>query len=82
MAFKTSLIEKNRYEWTNYHLSCAEKEIFIRDIYKSWYVTGINVNLDTIDKMVQFLKKETEGLKTILIGSSLGDILHHYLVLC
>ena len=71
-AFKQCLIDKNRFEWTNFHLSNVGKEIFIRDIYKSWYVIGINTTVDSIDKLVDFLKKETYGYKIILIGSSAG----------
>lgn len=53
----------------------AEKEIFVRDIYKSWYVTGINSSINSVDKLVDFLKEITFGYKVILIGSSAGGYL-------
>ena len=74
-AFRQSIIDKNRYEWTNFHLPNTGKEIFVRDIYKSWYVTGINTTVDSIDKLADFLQKETDGYKIILIGSSAGGYL-------
>ena len=74
-AFRESVIEKDRYEWTNFHFPNAGKEIFIRDIYKSWYVSGINERIDTIDHLVDFLRKEAEGYKIILVGSSAGGYL-------
>lgn len=74
-AFRNAILEKNRYEWENIHSKLASKEIYIRDIYKSWYVTGINEKIDTIDKLVHFLKTEIGELPTILIGSSSGGYL-------
>ena len=35
-------------------------------------MTGINSRIDTIDKLVEYLRKETEGYKVITIGSSSG----------
>ncbi|WP_125140100.1 hypothetical protein [Clostridium transplantifaecale] len=74
-AFEASIINKDRYEWTNFHIPIAKKEIFVRDIYKSWYVTGINEELNSIDNLTDFLRKETAGYKLILIGSSAGGYL-------
>ena len=74
-AFRKSIIENDRFEWENINSKLASKEIYIRDIYKSWYVTGINRQVDSIDKLVEFLKKEIGGLPTVLIGSSSGGFL-------
>ena len=71
-AFRRSFIENDYYEWKSYSNLPARKIIFMRDIYKSWYVTGINRYMDSIDKVIVFLKKETEGLKVITVGSSAG----------
>lgn len=73
--FEKSIIQKDRYEWMNVHCSLASKSIYVRDIYKSWYVTGINSRINTVDNLVDFLKGETAGYKVITIGSSSGGYL-------
>lgn len=71
-AFRRSFIDNDRYEWKNFEKLPAEKFIFVRDIYKSWYVTGINSRLDSANKVINFLKQETTGMKVITVGSSAG----------
>ena len=77
------MIEKDRYEWTNFSHPRAEKEIFVRDIYKSWYVTGVNSRLNTIDSLIAYLKEAVQGFSVVTIGSSAGGylaaILGHFL---
>ena len=74
-CFREQLIEKDRYEWTNFSHPDAEKEIFVRDIYKSWYVTGVNSRLNTIDALIAYLKDEVQGFSVVTIGSSAGGYL-------
>lgn len=89
-AYEENIIKRDRYEWTNFFPLNAKKRIYIRDIYKSWYVTGVNQDIDSIDKLVEFIKKESNGLKLVCIGSSsggylavlLGCLLHADHVLC
>ena len=75
--FTKQIRDNDRYEWINitnsriFQKKCA-KIIFLRDIYKQWYVTGINQSLNTIEKLVPLLKKETEGYTVITAGSSSG----------
>lgn len=71
-TFKSEIIEKNRYEWYNTRIKNARKHIFVRDIYKQWYVNGINRKLDGVESLLAFLKTETAGCKIITIGSSSG----------
>lgn len=71
-AFKHSFVENDYYEWVKYGSTVSKKAIFFRDIYKSWYVTGINRHISSIDKLVEFIKKETEGMEVITVGSSAG----------
>lgn len=68
---------ENRYEWEYIveqsdipHI--ATKCIYVRDIRKTWYATGINRDIDTIDKMIDFFKKITDGYEVITVGSSAG----------
>lgn len=71
--FRFSVLEKNRYEWINLTIERAYKHIFIRDIYKQWYASGINSEINTLDKMIEWLRNETQDYKDIImVGSSGG----------
>lgn len=71
--FKNQLLKKNKYEWYNTRVDFTQKHIFIRDIQKQWYLNGINTELNSIEKVLSFLKKETAGYEEIItIGSSAG----------
>lgn len=70
--FRKRIIEKDFYEWYGSRVEKAYKHIFLRDIFKQWYLAGININIDSPEKLLDFLKKETEGMKVITIGSSAG----------
>lgn len=71
-VFIKNIVKNDRYEWTEKPFENAYKNIFIRDIKKQWYVEGINNEINTIDAVIEFLKKETDGYKTYWIGSSAG----------
>lgn len=70
--FRKRIVEKNFFEWYHSRITRASKHIFIRDIFKQWYLAGINININTPEKLIEFLKKETKGYKVITIGSSAG----------
>lgn len=77
--FRKQIIEKNFFEWYHSRINRASKHIFIRDVFKQWYLTGINTKINTPQKLTEFLRKETEGYNIITIGSSAGGyaaILH------
>lgn len=71
-TFQNEIEGKNRFEWYKTRLNNAEKHIFIRDINMFWYQKGISSKLDSIDKVSEFLKKETKGYDVVCIGSSAG----------
>jgi len=71
-SFKKSICDKNRFEWYNLRHPKATKHIFIRDVYKQWYLHGINNELNSIEKLEDFLKEETKGYTSYFIGSSAG----------
>jgi hypothetical protein len=71
-AFFDQIIKKDRYEWYHTRINCGAKHIFLRDIKIRHYLAGINSTLDTIEKVIDFLKSETEGYKIITVGSSSG----------
>lgn len=70
-------MQEDYYEWENVSSNASIREqacryIFVRDVYKSFCIHGINVNLDSIDKVATELMKLTEGKKVITVGSSAG----------
>ncbi|PHK18783.1 hypothetical protein VF12_39280 [Nostoc linckia z15] len=71
-VFKKRIVDKDRYEWYETRINNSAKHIFIRDIKKQWYLGGINSTLNSIDKLANFLKKETQGYSVITVGSSAG----------
>ncbi len=70
--FKKRIIDKNFFEWYNTRIEKAYKHIFVRDIFKQWYLSGINSKIDSQEKLFDFLKKETYGYNIINVGSSAG----------
>lgn len=67
-----AIFQKNRYEWWNMRHPRASKHIFIRDVYKQWYLHGINSKVNSLEKLAEFLKGATKGYDCIFIGSSAG----------
>lgn len=76
-TFADTIIYKNRYEWQSIANSRKirsnfAKIIFVRDIYKQWYVAGINHQLDSAEAVIAFVRKETLGYKLTTCGNSAG----------
>lgn len=71
-AFEYSILEKDRYEWSNMRVDYASKHIFLRDIFKQWYLGGINQDIDSPQKLYEWLKEETDDYKIETVGSSAG----------
>ena len=66
-------MKNNKYEYINIAKSIkAKKKIFIRDVWLSWYVKGINYEIDSISKLLEWLKENTEGYSNIIVGTSSG----------
>lgn len=72
MVFTKRIVECDTYEWWKCRIKKAYKHIFVRDVFKQWYVTGINSSINSQDRLYDFLKKETHGYKIITCGSSAG----------
>lgn len=70
-VFHNTIVEKDRYEWQKWK-ACSSREIFIRDVNKSWYFNGINNKCANIRSVVDLLKTLTQGYKVITVGSSAG----------
>jgi hypothetical protein len=71
-TFHRVILENNRFEWKKNITRFANKVIFLRDVTKSWYLEGINININTIEKLACFLEEQTHGLKVICVGNSAG----------
>ncbi|MFT3949347.1 MAG: hypothetical protein QM763_20455 [Agriterribacter sp.] len=75
IAFTESVVNKNKFEWYKTRVGFGHKHIFLRDIKKQWYLTGINSNINSPEALFNFLKEETKGYKPILLGSSAGGFI-------
>ena len=76
-VFEKIIIGKDRYEWENLSDSeeiraWADRIIFIRDIYKSWYVKGINEKINSVDEIIKWLSRVTQGWDVVTCGNSAG----------
>ena len=71
--FTKRIVNKDFYEWYHTRINRASKHIFIRDIFKQWYLGGINANINSPEKLAAFLKQETQGYTNVItLGSSAG----------
>lgn len=73
-VFTNEVIIKDKYEWIKISKSTKKfkKVIFIRDVFKQWYLKGINSSINNIDKLIEFISKENTNKKLILVGISSG----------
>lgn len=71
-VFESKIIKENAYEWYRLRVPGVKKHIFLRDIRKQFYVEGINNTLNSIDKLVEWLKTETKNYFIVTVGSSAG----------
>lgn len=76
-VFRRTILEQDHYEWEHIAQSReirenAGKIIFVRDIFRSWYVNGINARLDSVQKLMDFLREKTAGYRVITCGNSAG----------
>lgn len=75
--FNKRILQDNYYEWWRIgHLKQIKKHfqrvIYIRDIYKQWYVKGINKECDSIDKLHEKLAELCNGFRITIVGVSAG----------
>lgn len=82
------LIKSNRYEWENITSDKIVKKkyariIYVRDVWKNWYVKGINQEYDSVDKVADLLRNLTAKYDVHTVGTSSGGyaaILFGYLL--
>lgn len=77
------VLDNNYFEFVNIckdkRMTNFRKYIFLRDLDVSFYVNGINDEINCIGKLIEFLKKETFGLELIIVGVSAGGYLSNLL---
>jgi hypothetical protein len=72
--FKKYMYDRNKFEWLkrDWKIENAGLNIYIRDVFKQWHLKGINKEINSIDKLIQFIKEKTVGYEIVTIGSSAG----------
>lgn len=72
-TFRDRVISHNVFEWYKSRIDQADKHIFVRDVFKQWYVKGINIEVPDHDSLLRFLRQATEGYRRVVtVGSSAG----------
>lgn len=80
IAISSNGLKSNKvYEWENIvknrKFKNFKKIIFLRDLTFRFFINGINNELNNINKIIDFLRVETKGLKVYTIGISSGGYL-------
>lgn len=78
--FEKTIIENDRFEWKSIAQAIKTRKpvgkiIYVRDIYKKFYIHGINSNIDSIDKLITELELITKGYEVTTVGISSGGYL-------
>ena len=75
--FRKKIEIGDRYEWNKISENInAKKKIYLRDVKKIWYQTGVSKKINNINKIIFFLKRETKKFpEIVLVGSSSGGYL-------
>ena len=76
IIFSDVILKRDRYEYQNLaksnYLCGFRRIIFVRDIHKQWYITGINEECPDVFTTAELLKKETKGYTVTAAGNSAG----------
>ena len=71
-VFHKRILKNDEFEWTRRGIA-ADRIIYIRDILKEWYVNGIGKEVDSIDRLIEYIRSFVfEYREIICIGSSAG----------
>jgi len=71
-VFRKRIVEADAYEWYRTRVRAAHKHVFLRDVFKQWYLTGLNDKVSTPEALLEFLRAQTEGYRVVALGSSAG----------
>lgn len=73
-CFEKTVMKQNRFEWTNVARSVekrAERIIFVRDVYKKWYIRGVSERYPDVESLCKRLKERSVG-DIYTVGNSAG----------
>ena len=75
--FFQRIVKEDRYEWSNVMRSAQRLEkwgkiIYVRDIRKQWYITGINSRINSITQLKTLLEEITQNYEVFTVGNSAG----------
>lgn len=70
--FLNRITRHDSYEWENIPIKGIRKHIFLRDVHKQWYLTGINSHINSPELLFNFLRQECINCQVITVGSSAG----------
>ena len=79
-TFTRRILQQNKFDWrSNRFRGGIKKHIYIRDIYKQWYIEGINEDLNSIEKVAEWIRSVSEEhAEYVFLGSSAGG----YMCIC
>ncbi|TSA55956.1 MAG: hypothetical protein D4R39_05065 [Methylophilaceae bacterium] len=66
------LLEENRFEFQQHAPKSFRKIILVRDVFKTWYLKGINASTNNREEVVALLKSLTGNLPITCAGVSAG----------
>lgn len=75
--FKESIMEGRRYEWKSIAASLKKRKgigkiIYVRDIYRKFYIYGVCKSISSIDELIAYLMGMVEGYSVTTVGISSG----------
>lgn len=60
--FRERIVEKDSYEWFHTRIERASKHIYLRDIFKQWYLEGIKHRVEYSRKVGGMVEKGNRGV--------------------
>lgn len=75
--FKEKIIYNYFFEWENISQNKKiqrkfSRIIYVRDVWKVWYIKGISVTINTVDKLIEELQGLVKGYELVTVGNSAG----------
>jgi len=72
-CFKQRIVVEDRFEWQALSRSLPGRHIFVRDVYKQWYIKGVSSEISDDHKLEEFLRESVRAHREIIfVGSSAG----------
>lgn len=73
VSFKARIVDRDFYELFKTRIAGVHKHIYLRDLHKQWYLTGISARYDSPVHLLELLTELTMGCRIVTaVGSSAG----------